>query len=273
MYRRKCILWSVLLLSLLVLPSSAQTVIPIGSSGEPLMDRLESAVDRPSSGEHWIVFSFERTMCEGCMIGSLGGYTRDNLATIGELLTGESRPEESVQRAARRAIDQIEGAPDRFVRKRLAVILHMNSRTELMDVDSGTFDGIFDFGQRDILWLGSGSSEDALTLLSNTYDEDLPEDARKGLAWAIGNVPALESVLPVLTRIIDGSENEEVRKAAAYAIGGLDSASSVAALQRIIADDQSDEVRKAAIYGLGNSESTEARVALMKIINSLGSNR
>jgi len=273
MFQRTLVGWSIVLLSILVMPSEAQTVTSIGSLGDTLTERWESAIDTTSPDGNWIVFSFDRTMCEGCMIGSFGGLNREKSSTIGTVLTGESFADDSVEKTARRAIEQIDGAPDRMVRKRMAVILDVDSRSDLLDVDFGTFDSVFNFEERGILWLGSVSPEETLMLMSKLYDVDLSEDAKRGLTWAIGSVPLPEAVLPLLERIMLGNESDEVRKAATYAIGGLNTASSVESLQRIIADDPSDEIRKAAIYGLGNSESSKARSALLSIIKTMGSNR
>ena len=224
------------------------------------------AADRSDT---WVVFSFERLMCEHCHVGTFYSDDSRSRATLGEVLLGQKPESVSVRSAARRAIDHIDGTDEQMVIKSMVVLIQYQDGA-VADVDVSNLSSHFDFDSNPIIWLGSASATESFEVFEDLYSIRLPVDAQKGIVWATGSLKAPELSLGFLTDIATDNRSVDVRKAAVYSIGNQEVARSVGILKGIIQDDENKEVQKAAIYSLGNNDTPQARQALLEMIEEMG---
>ncbi len=253
----------------------AQTVTRAPSMTLSLMDRWDWAQGQATSsrGDSWVVFSFQRVMCEHCHMGSWSNGSR-NRKSIDEIIHDRIPAPETVSGAAQKALDQIDSDgkddhSDRMITKDMAVLFHFEDG-ELTDVDLSNMSSRFDFDGEGIFWMGDANSSATFDLLKDLFSDRAPVEVQKGLAWAMGSVQGERGILPYLADIADSNRNVEVRKAVVYSIGNQESENVVTVLKRVIERDSSREVQKAAIYALGNNDTPAARRALFAIIRDLG---
>jgi len=251
--------------------TQAQSVTSAPDLNASLDDKWEWGSGKAEStrGDTWIAFSFERMMCEHCFVGSFHDGRKTQRATLEEQLLGTTSSPISVERAARRALDDIDGHEDRMVMKSMAVLVHV-SRGQVIEVDVSSMQSHFNFEGESVFWLGASSTSESFGLLKEVYSDRLAEEAQKGIVWAVGSLRLGESALPFLTGIARNNRSTEVRKAAVYSIGNQQVREAVSVLKRVIEEDEDREVQKAAIYSLGNNNTQEARQALLSIIQDMG---
>ena len=262
------------MLTLLVLPGRAQEVTRLGSAESSLTDVWAEAVATSGRDDTWIVFSFDREMCEHCFTGMHFGDSTWR-RSIEDVLLGREPRGESVQEAVRRTLDDLDAADtdervERMVTKEVAVIIRRTSG-RVTDIMTANIVSPFDFGETDILWLGKHQPSRVAALFDIDGIRSLPVGPRAGWVWALSGLGLPDTVLPLLADVYRGEEESDVRRATAFAIGNQQVDRAVQLLGEIIDHDPDREVRKAAIYGLGNNDRPVAREALLDIIRSMGS--
>ena len=253
----------------------AQTVTRAPSTALSLMDRWDWAQEQATSSrrDSWVVFSFQRVMCEHCHMGSWSNGYR-NRKSIDEIIHNRIPEPETVSGAAKKALDQIDSDGkddhfDRMITKNMAVLFHFEDG-DVTDVDLANMSSRFDFDGQRIFWMGDANSSATFGLLKDLFSERASVEVQKGLVWAMGRVQGERDIVPFLARIADSNRNVEVRKAVVYSIGKQKYGNVVSVLRRVIERDSSREVQKAAIYALGNNDTPEARRALFAIIRDMG---
>lgn len=253
----------------------AQTVTRAPSTALSLMDRWDWAQEQATSSrrDSWVVFSFQRVMCEHCHMGSWSNGYR-NRKSIDEIIHNRIPEPETVSGAAKKALDQIDSDGkddhfDRMITKNMAVLFHFEDG-DVTDVDLANMSSRFDFDGQRIFWMGDANSSATFDLLKDMFSERAPVEVQKGLVWAMGRVQGERDIVPFLAGIVDSNKNVEVRKAVVYSIGKQKYGNVVSVLRRVIERDSSREVQKAAIYALGNNDTPEARRALFAIIRDMG---
>lgn len=253
----------------------AQTVTRAPSTALSLMDRWDWAQEQATSSrrDHWVVFSFQRVMCEHCHMGSWSNGYR-NRKSIDEIIHNRIPEPETVSGAAKKALDQIDSDGkddhfDRMITKNMAVLFHFEDG-DVTDVDLANMSSRFDFDGQRIFWMGDANSSATFGLLKDLFSERASVEVQKGLVWAMGRVQGERDIVPFLAGIVDSNKNVEVRKAVVYSIGKQKYGNVVSVLRRVIERDSSREVQKAAIYALGNNDTPEARRALFAIIRDMG---
>ncbi len=254
---------------------NAQTVTHAPSTALSLMDRWDWAQEQATSSrrDSWVVFSFQRVMCEHCHMGSWSNGYR-NRKSIDEVIHDRIPAPETVSGAAQKALDHIGSDghgdhSDRMITKDMAILFHFEDG-EITDVDLSNMSSRFDFDGERIFWMGDANSSATFDLLKDLFSDRAPVEVQKGLVWAMGSVQGEREILPYLAGIADSNGNVEVRKAVVYSIGNQESGNVVTVLKRVIERDSSREVQKAAIYALGNNDTPEARRALFAIIRDMG---
>ena len=253
----------------------AQTVTRAPSTALSLMDRWDWAQEQATSSrrDSWVVFSFQRVMCEHCHMGSWSNGYR-NRKSIDEIIHNRIPEPETVSCAAQKALNHIDSDGkddhfDRMITKNMAVLFHFEDG-DVTDVDLANMSSRFDFDGQRIFWMGDANSSATFGLLKDMFSEHAPVEVQKGLVWAMGSVQGEPGIVPFLARIADSNRNVEVRKAVVYSIGKQKYGNVVSVLRRVIERDSSREVQKAAIYALGNNDTPEARRALFAIIRDMG---
>jgi len=269
--RRKVFGWLCGLFIISTLSAAGQSVTEAPDMDAALTQKWTWSMDQVASTQHdiWIVFAFERLMCENCYMGSFYNDSDRNRTSIEEVLLGKWPASLSVRKAARKAIDHIDGTEQKMVTKSMAVLIRLEKGV-VTDVDISNLTSQFDFDSDPILWLGSASTSESFDVLEDLFSPRLSEDSQKGIVWAIGSLNMPDRSLEFLSDIVTDNRSEEVRKAAVYSIGNQDVARSVSILKGIIDGDESKEVQKAAIYSLGNNDTPQARQALLDIIEEMG---
>lgn len=261
-------LLSFLILVGAALPTRAQTVQPVEAAS--LQTGWSQAFSQAGSNDSWIVFSFDRMMCERCFQGSWSPDSRWK-RTISDVLSGRPASGDTVQDAVRRTLDGMddEAREQRMVLKEMAVLVRVD-RGRVIDVHHANLESPFDFDGRTVYWLGKQQPTAIAGLFSTRDVLRWQTEARKGWVWTLGSLDQPATVLPLLTALYDDEPEMEVRKAVVFATGNQQVPAAVTRLTSIIRSKDELEVRKAAVYALGNNDLPAARAALLDIIETLG---
>lgn len=261
------------LLALLILvgtalPAPAQTVHSVDAAS--LKEGWSTALSQAGVSDAWIVFSFDRMMCERCFHGSWSSDGRWD-RTIADVLHGRQPSGDSMQDAVRRTLDDLDddSRGHRMVLKELAVLMRVE-RGRVTDVHHANLDSPFDFDGRTVYWLGKQQPTAIAGLFSLREVTRWQTEARKGWVWTLGSLDRPDTVLPLLVSLFDEEREMEVRKAAVFATGNQEVPEAVTQLRKIIGSKAELEVRKAAVFALGNNDLPQARAALLDIIETLG---
>ncbi len=247
-------------------PARAQQVTHLVSP-QSLDDRVAEARSNIGSSDGWIVFSFERLMCERCFTGSLR-WDSDWKASIADIIHDREPSGRSVQQTVRDVLNDMDGddaATEQLVQKDVAVLLQIQGGA-ISRVHHVNMDLSFKFDDLPVLWVGKHSPESILGLFDHRTWQRFGHEARKGWVWTLGALQMSQASLAWLTTAYETERETDVRKAIAFAIGNTDSEDSVEVLKDIIDADPDRDVKKAAIHALGNGKTIAARDALMEII-------
>jgi len=258
-------------ITVFVQSSEAQRVIHYGID-EPLSEAYDWALSQSESVQgtsgFYVGYSFSRMMCEHCYSGTRYDSDWDRLPSVNEVVTGtrKDKSARTIHEAAKRALEKHEGE-DKIVKKDIAVLIEFNRNGRLpADIDLINMTSSFDFENRSILWLGSASDEESISLMTSIYESGATADARKGAVWGVGMHNAPNLAIPFLSEVLTGRASDEFRKSAAYGLGNQETDRSLRLLRSAVFDDQSAEVSKAAVYALGNMNLDDATVVLEDVV-------
>jgi|GEM_PF-2064378 len=249
--------------------AAAQTVTAVHSPST-LSGRLDAAMATAGRSDAWVVYSFEKEMCERCLSGQIR-WDSEWERTIEDVIRGREPSGKSVHDTVRETLQSLDDdapGPDRMVRKDMAVMMRFEKGT-LTRILHANMTTPFRFGDLPVYWLGAQEPTEILSLVGHDEWRRWDEEVRKGWTWVVGALDLVAS-LPWLDRAFSIEQSVEGQRAIAFAMGNLDTAASARTLERIALSDADMEVRKAAIFAIGNNDTRVARDILLTLIDTMG---
>jgi beta-lactamase regulating signal transducer with metallopeptidase domain/HEAT repeat protein len=125
----------------------------------------------------------------------------------------------------------------------------------------------FDFGRREVVWLGGAEGGESFAHLRRLADALRNPDLRESLVDAIG-VHRGDAMVPYLAAVLGRDGSNGVRREAAQALGGHPGDEALAALVTAVERDGSDDVRREAVEAIGAMRHARSVTLLREIAAS-----